>query len=147
MKEVAILLLLALMLTGCGSTNNNTAQNTASGSWQAQLSGGAGVASGFSFITAFTVAGNGALGITYLQFINTAPCFATIGSDSGTLIVTTNSSNVVTGTLSFTVTSSVPAGNKLTLTGTESANTITGTWQASGNSDCTAAGTFTMAQS
>jgi uncharacterized protein YceK len=147
MKEVALLLLIALTLNGCSSTTTNTAATTASGSWQAQTSGGAADASGFSFITNFTVDGSGHLGITFFQFLNTSTCFVSGQSESGTLIVTTNSNNVVTGTLVFTVQSGTPAGNTLTLNGTESGNTITGTWQAAGSSDCTSAGTFTMTQS
>jgi hypothetical protein len=147
MKEVASLLLVALMLNGCSSTRN-VANTTASGSWQAQTSGGTGPdASGFSFITNFTIDGSGNLGITFFQFINTGPCFVSGQSENGTLIVTTNSSNVVTGTLTFTVTSGTPSGNTLTLNGTESGNTITGTWQVAGSSDCTSTGTFTMTQS
>jgi hypothetical protein len=147
MKEVAILLLIALMLNGCSSTTN-VANTTASGSWQAQLSGGTGPdASGFSFITGFNISGSGGLSVTYFQFLNTEACFVLGESEGGTLVVTTNSSGVVTGTLAFTVRSGTPAGNTLTLNGTESGTTITGTWQVAGSSDCTAAGTFTMMQS
>jgi hypothetical protein len=148
MKEVAILLLLTLLLNGCSSTTNNTAITTASGSWQAQLSGGTGPdATGFSFITSFTIDGSGNLGISSFQFLNEGTCFVSGESETGSLVVITNSNNVVTGTLKFTVQSGAPAGNVLVLNGTESGTTITGTWQLTGTSDCTSAGSFTMMQS
>jgi hypothetical protein len=69
MKEVAILLVFVLMLGGCGSNSNNV-QTAASGGWQAVMSGGDGVASGFSFITQFTVSGTGgSLSISNFQFL------------------------------------------------------------------------------
>jgi len=149
MKEVAILLLTILILNGCSSTNTNAsaAAATASGSWQAEMSGGAGDASGLSFITAFSADASGNMTITNFQFLTEGPCFVSGQSETGKLIVTTNSNNVVTGTLTFTVNSGTPAGNVLTLNGTESGTTITGTWQLTGSNDCTSAGTFTMTQS
>jgi hypothetical protein len=48
------------------------------------------------------------------------------------------------------VTSSSPAGNSLTLTGTEVGNSITGTWALVGGTgppDCNGSGTFTMTKS
>ena len=60
MKEVAILLLLAVMLNGCSST----AVESPSGSvWQAQMAGGVRTSSGFLFNTQFTVSSGGALTI------------------------------------------------------------------------------------
>ena len=58
MKEVAILLVVTLLLNGCGTTTTAT-QTAASGLWYADLLGGAGPASGFSFNTQFTVSGGG----------------------------------------------------------------------------------------
>lgn len=149
MKEVALLLLITLVLNGCSSNNSNAAvaASTASGSWQAEMSGGIADASGLSFITAFSVDASGNMGITNFQFLTNGTCFVSGESESGTLVVTTNTNNVVTGTLTFTVQSGNPAGNMLTLNGTESGTTITGTWQLTGSSDCTSAGTFTMMQS
>ncbi len=74
MKEVAILLLLALMLNGCGSS---ASVQTASGSvWGAEMLGGEGTSSGFSFNTQFTVGSNGgALGVSNFQLLNQDTCF------------------------------------------------------------------------
>src|SRR5271168_1794223 len=74
MKQVAILVLFAIMLNGCGTTSNPV-QTAAGGTWEAQMLGGEGSSSGFSFTTQFTVGGAGALSISYFQFINESACF------------------------------------------------------------------------
>jgi hypothetical protein len=152
MKEVAILLLVALMLNGCGSSTPTT-QTAASGVWSADLPGGSGEASGFSFTTQFTVNGDGSLSITYFQFLTEGTCFPVSGgTETGAMVLTTNTStNAVTGTFTYTVQS---GGNTLTLngtvTGTTSATTlsggsITGAWSVTGG--CNATGeSFTMMQ-
>jgi hypothetical protein len=157
MKEVAILLLVALMLNGCGSSSSKTTQATATGVWSADLSGGIGPASGFSFTTQFTVNGNGTLNITYFQFLTSGTCFPiTGGSQSGSMVLTTNTTtNAVTGTFVYAVQS---GGNTLTLngtvTGTVAMNTTTfsggaasGTWSVTGGTGCNVNGqSFTMTQ-
>ncbi len=153
MKEVAVLLLVALMLNGCNSSSTPTGQTAASGIWSADLQGGTGEASGFSFTTQFTVNGDGSLNITYFQFLTAGTCFPVSGgTQAGSMVLTTNTStNAVTGTFTYTVQS---GGNTLTLngtvTGTASSTTlsggsITGTWSVTGG--CTATGeSFTMTQ-
>src|SRR5258706_478560 len=81
MKEVAILLLITLVLNGCGSSSKTTVQTAAGATWQAEMLGGQGTASGFSFITQFTVGSDGALSITYFQFLNSnsTQCFPVSG--------------------------------------------------------------------
>jgi hypothetical protein len=149
MRKLAIFGLLALSLTvlGCGSSSTTTAQTTTSGFWQAQLTGGAGEASALDFVTNFTVNGDGSLAVSSFSFFTTQTCFVSGETESGTANVTTNSSNVVTGSVSFVVTSGNPAGNTLTLTGTENGNTITGSWTLTGGSGCTGGGSFTMTKS
>ena len=162
MKEVAILLLVALMLNGCGSSNTTPTQTAAGGTWQSQMLGGEGSASGFSFITQFAVGAGGALSVSYFQFLNQseAQCFPINGGTvAGSMVLTENTTNfTVTGPFSFTVQS---AGNTLTLTGTVtgtenglngttlSGGSITGTWTLAGGSGCSDAtgGSFTMTQS
>jgi hypothetical protein len=163
MKEVAILLLVALMLNGCGG-NTTATQTAAGGTWQAALSGGESSASGLSFITQFTVGGNDTLNVSYFQFLNQSeaqpPCFPINGATAaGTMTLTENQTTfTVTGPIVLTVQS---GGNTLTLTGnvtgtenglngtTLSGATATGSWTLTGGTGCNdpAGGSFTMTQS
>jgi hypothetical protein len=160
MKEVAILLLLALVLNGCSTSNTTTTQVAGSGTWQAKLSGGIGGASGFSFNTQFTIGSDGTLSISTFQFLtsDSTSCFPVSGdSVSGTMVLTVNTSTeAVTGPFTYVIQS---GGNTLTLngtvTGTETGTTlntgasITGTWTLAGGTGCNDAigGSFTMALS
>jgi len=155
MKEVAMLLLVTLMLNGCNSSSTPTAQTSAGGVWSADLPGGTGEASGFSFNTQFTVNGDGSLSITFFQFLTAGTCFPVSGgTESGSMVLTTNTStNTVTGTFTYTVQAQ---GNTLTLNGTVtgtasgttlSGGSITGSWAVTGDTGCNATGdSFTMKQ-
>jgi hypothetical protein len=157
MKEVAILLLIALMLNGCGNSGPTAAQTAAGLNWQAQMLG----VDGLSFITQFTINSDGTLNISNFQFDthDSASCFPDNGgTETGSMALTVNSTTfAVTGTFTFTI---VSGANTLTLsgnvTGTESGTTltggsITGSWSLAGSgtpAGCTNAnGTFTMTQS
>jgi hypothetical protein len=166
MKEVAILLLMALLLNGCGSSTR-TVQTGAGGIWQAALYGGVGSASGFSFITEFTVNGT-TLDVSSFQFLtsntgSTASCFPISGGTvSGTMPLQVQTNDAVTGTLKFTVQSN---GNTLTLSGivtgtatssgtppnttyTLTSSSVAGTWALTGSTGCSATGgSFTMTES
>ncbi len=163
MKEVAVLLLVTLLLNGCGSSSTNTASTTPGITWQSQMDGGMGANSGYSFITQFTLNSDGTLNITYFQFLNTnsAQCFpASGGSQTGQMTLTQNTTTLaVTGTMVYTVQS---GGNTLTLNGSSVTGTltalngttltggmVTGTWSLTGGTGCndTTGGSFTMTQS
>jgi len=134
------LLLLTLGIAGCGSTPTTVTTGTGE-LWQSAMSGGIGDSSGFSFITEFTVASNGALTISNFQLVNTDSCFGGADvSEDGTLKLTFNSAGTVTGTFSFTLTSA--AGDKVTLTST----TITGTYDDTNDvlTDGSIIGTWTL---
>lgn len=162
MKRIAVLVLLLFLSTGCGmQTISQQAVTAAGGTWSAELLGGSGPASGFSFITNFTInATNYTLSVEYFQFLtnNTggACSFPNTGEiPTGQLVLSTdNSTGYATGAFTYTVKSS---SDKLTLTGnltgtatltgtTLNGGTITGKWQVSGSSACTGSGTFTMTQ-
>jgi hypothetical protein len=165
MKEVAILLLLALLLlNGCGSSST-TAQAAEGGIWGAEMLGGNGPSSGFSFNTAFTVNSNGTLSITSFQLLNTGTCFGSITpKPAGTLtdLVYNSADELTSGSFSFTMTS--VAGDVVTLTSTAvtgvvdtnnntlSGGSIVGNWTltpASGSSKCVPVSSqtsFTMTQ-
>src|SRR5580698_9976323 len=120
MKEVAILLLAALLLNGC-STTTATVESASGGTWQSEMLGGEGTASGFSFITQFTAANNGALSVSSFQFLTTIPlqnggCFpaTVLTSPTGTLQASFNSDDQVIPPFSFSFVV-VSAGNTLTL--------------------------------
>jgi hypothetical protein len=162
MKQVAILLVAVLLLNGCGTTP--AVQQQAGAIWQAELIGGAGPSSGFSFITQFTVNGGGALTFANFQFLNNGSCFPYLGEIPTATLANLNivqGTLQVTANLTFTVLS---GGNTLTLTGpmtgtvsetgetgnntfTFTSATITGDWTlvGSGTGACSAAnGSFTM---
>ena len=163
MKEVAVLLLLTLLLNSCSSSSTNTASTTPGITWQAQMDGGVGPDSGYSFITQFTLNSSGTLNITYFQFLNTnsSQCFPVSGgSQTGQMTLTQNTTTLgVTGTMVYTVQS---GGNTLTLNGSSVTGTlnvlngtmltggiVTGTWSVTGGTGCndTTGGSFTMTQS
>jgi hypothetical protein len=160
MKEVVILLLLAVMLSSCN--NANTVQTGVGGIWQANLTGGDGTASGLSFITQFTVNGDSStLSFSSLQLINNEPdsCIPyspSLSSDAGSVMLSYNSADqLINSSLTLTVTS---GGNTLTLTSTSFTGTIntntnvltdglvTGTWTIAGSPGCIGGGDFTMTQ-
>lgn len=171
MKKLAFLMLLglALLVASCGtSTVPPQTTTSASGNWEAQLIGGTGPASQLNFVIAFKVTDtNGGssepLNITGFSFLNNSAgaCFQTGETVSGTASLTTSNTNQVSGTMSITVVSGVPAGNTLTLTGTTvsgtanngtlSSGAASGTWSLSGGTGCTVpAGvstSFTLCQS
>jgi hypothetical protein len=177
MKKLALLVLaLELVVCGCGSNTPSTITTTsASGNWEAQLTGGLDQASRLNFVTSFTVTPNTAgtaepLDITGFGFINDGACFATdqngisTETESGQATITTNTgTDQVTGTLTMTVNSVTPSGNTLSLTGnltgTSNGTTLTngtlsngvvqGTWTltgGAGDSSCAGSGTFLMCQ-
>src|ERR1700722_1058071 len=141
MNKLALLILLALALGVCsctGNTPSTTTTTTAGGTWEAELTGGAGPASGLSFTTAFEVrdvsGNNESLDITGFGFFNTQNCFPT-GRDNesvaGTASFNTNTgTDQVTGTMTYNVQSNM--GNTLVLTGTLN-GTSNGTTTTTGN--------------
>jgi len=177
MKKVAILVLaLELAVSGCGHTSPSTITKTqATGKWEALLTGGLADASKLNFTAQFTVTPNTAgtaepLDITGFGFFNNGACFATdeagvsTETEAGTATIQTNTgTNQVTGQLTFTINSLIPAGNTLTLTGnltgtsngttttvgTLSNGVVQGTWTLAGGAgdpSCTGGGNFLMCQ-
>jgi hypothetical protein len=162
MKRLPLLLLLTVMIGGCGRTSSDV-QTAASGLWQAQLLGGESPADGFSFTAQFNVSGTGGA-LTFpsgsFQFLTQGPCFPVNGiTPTGTMNLTVNVNNYeVTGTFTMTV---VANGNTLTLSGNVSGNEnslygltlsnglVTGTWTLAGsntNGCVDTSGSFTMTQ-
>jgi hypothetical protein len=142
MKYLAVTMLLAIAMTlvGCGSNGNPA---TINGTWNATLID-TNSQTLFKFGTSLVVNGDGTLTISNFQFTSNEQCFGqTAGTESGTFTLTGNFNGNVTGSFGFVVNSGNPSGNVLTLKGTATGNTISGTWSLSGQG-CTGSGTFKM---
>ena len=140
---VALMLVLGMILVGCGSSSNPA---TINGAWNATLVDTNNTTM-FSFGTSLAVNGDGSLTITNFNFNSNSPCFVSGENESGSFTLSGNFSGNVTGTFGFTVTSANPAGNTLKLSGTANGNTISGNWTLTGGTGCTGSGTFKMTKS
>lgn len=148
-SSVTILLFLALTMAGCG--NNSSQSGNINGTWVANLTSSSGdiVNLDYSFSATFTEASNNGLSITNFTFTAPGPCFSPYTSnqysESGSFTLSGNSNGNVTGTFGMTITTLFPSSNNvLTLNGTVSGSTITGTWTASGQAGCSGNGNFTI---
>jgi hypothetical protein len=73
-----------------------------------------------------------------------SPCFVSGETATTSLVLSGNSSGSVAGAFQLTVKSGNPSGDTLTLQGTVTNNTITGTWTLVGiSSGCSGSGNFT----
>ena len=150
---IAALVLIELMVAGCGSHSSTASTQAANGIWESALVGSDAGVGVFNFTTAFTVNSDDSLNVSFFSFLTTGPCFPLTGENtSGTFDVTSTSA---TSTASFQFTAQA-GGNTLSLTGTATGTTdsagnttwtsITGTWTLAGGTGCTGGGTFTMTQ-
>src|SRR5579871_3548314 len=130
---VAALLVLGLVLAGCGSSSSNS--GNINGTWNATLLD-TNNTTVFSFGTSLAVNGDGSLTISNFNFTTNSPCFVSGETESGSF--------TLSGSFRFTVASGSPSGNTLKLTGTATGNTISGTWTLTGGTGCTGSGAFTM---
>jgi len=138
---VAMLLVAALALTGCGSYNDPP--GNINGNWTASLTD-TGNNPVFGFSTSLVVNADGSLVVTNFQFKSNSPCFVSGETEAGSFIFSGDFNGNVEGTFQFTVTSGNPSGNTLTLTGTANGNTISGTWTLVGGTGCSGNGNFTI---
>jgi len=134
---------IALVLAGCGSNSNNDVIN---GNWTAALmnssSGGSPV---FNFTATFTQSSGSGVTITNLNFTTASPCFASGATATGGFTLSGNLNGVMSGGFLMNIQSTGNSDNLLTLQGTVSNNTISGTWSLSGTtSGCSGSGQFTM---
>ena len=131
-----------MVLIGCGS-NNNSSANTVNGTWNANLISG-GNSPVFAFGTSMTENSDGSLTITNFSFTTSSPCFTSGQTETGSFALAGNFNGNVNGKFGMTVQSGIPTGNTLILSGAVSGNTITGSWNLTGSSVCGGSGTFTM---
>lgn len=138
---IAVILSAALVLAGCGGSNNGS--SSINGSWTATLTG----TQNFSFTATLAQSGS-TVTITNLSFTTSQSCFSSGATASGSFTLAGNTGGVMTGTFQMSILSAAgdPDGsNNLTLQGTLTGNSISGNWTLSGTgAGCTAAGTFTM---
>jgi hypothetical protein len=137
---------IALVLAGCGSNSNNDVIN---GNWTAALlnssSGGSPI---FNFTATFTQSSGSSVSVTNLNFTTSSPCFASGSTATGGFTLSGNLNGVTSGGFQMNIQSTGSSTNLLTLQGTVSNNTISGTWSLSGTtSGCSGSGQFTMNKS
>jgi outer membrane lipopolysaccharide assembly protein LptE/RlpB len=137
---------IALVLAACGSNSNS---NIINGNWTAALlnssSGGSPI---FNFTTTLTQSSGSSVSVTNLNFTTSSPCFASGSTATGGFTLSGNLNGVTSGGFQMNIQSTGSSTNLLTLQGTVSNNTISGTWSLSGTtSGCSGSGQFTMNKS
>jgi len=139
---LAALTILASLLIACGgSSSNNTNVN---GNWTASLTNVDGTPA-FDFTISLSQSSGTDVSGTNLTFSTSNACFVSGSTATGGFTLTGNSGGVVTGNFELTIQSGAPSGNVLTLQGTLTNNTISGTWSLTGvTQGCTGNGNFTM---
>lgn len=138
---LAILLGLALVLGGCGNSNSTNSGNI-NGNWSATLTNTDNTPA-FAFITSFTQMSGNSVSVTNLTFTTASPCFVSSETETASFILSGNFMGSVTGAFQLTVKSGNPSGDTLTLQGTMTNNTISGTWTLAGiSSGCSGSGNF-----
>ena len=143
-KLVTVVLLgIPLILSGCGSNSSSNAN--INGTWSAALSNSSSV-NMFAFMTHLTVNADGSLGTTsFTLTLDNSPCSFPGSTESGSFTLMGNFNGQASGKFHYVVMSTGVEVNTLTLDGTVSGGTITGTWTASGaTANCAGNGTFTM---
>jgi hypothetical protein len=166
MKKLALLFVLAVELAVCGCGNppiQTTVTTSTSGNWEAQLFSNNAPVSSLNFVTSFDITNTTGfpsepLRITGFGFFNSGACFdtgLTSQTETGTATLNTDNAGQVTGSFTFTITSTTIPGNVLTLTtspngaltgvsngttsttGTLSKGVVVGTWTLkSSNASC-----------
>lgn len=137
-----VLLVLGVMLAGCGSNS----PQTINGNWTATLTG----AQSFTFSAMLQQGSGSTVTVTNLSLTSAMPCFnSSFAPESATYTSNGVVNGNITGPFSLMITTLFPAQNQnvLTLQGNVNGGTITGTWTLSGgvSTGCAAgSGNFTM---
>lgn len=134
---LSLLCALGMMLTGCGGGGGPA--NTLTGNWSATLTTPDGTTF-LTFIVTLTQGNSSVIGVSNLNVSSVSSCFASDTTATGTL--------GTDGTLQMMLQSGSANSNgvnQVTLQGTPSNNTISGTWNLTGTgAGCTGTGPFTM---
>lgn len=147
MKTLGTIILLGIMMTlaGCGTNSDGNIN----GNWSAALlNSGSGGSPVFNFTATFAQSSGSGVTVTNLNFSSSSPCFPAGSTATGGFTLSGNQNGVTSGGFQMNIQSSGGGSNSLTLQGTVSNNTISGTWALSGStSGCSGSGTFTMSKS
>jgi hypothetical protein len=135
------LTLVGITLVGCGANSANPAN--INGNWNATLIDTNNTTL-FQFGTSLVVNGDGTLSIANFQFNSNEACFPQGETEAGSFTLSGNFNGQVSGKFGLTIQSESPANNTLTLSGTATGGTISGTWTLTGGTGCTGNGSFTM---
>jgi hypothetical protein len=141
------LLGLTMVVGGCGASSTNsitsTNSNNINGNWTATLTNTDSTPA-FAFTTGFNQMSGSSVSVTNFTFTTSSPCFVSGETETASFVVSGNFSGSAMGAFQLTVKSGNPSGDTLTLQGTVTNNTITGTWTLVGiSSGCTGSGNFT----
>jgi hypothetical protein len=141
---LSVLLGLALVLGGCGNSNstNSTNSGNINGNWSTALTNTDSTPA-FAFNTTFTQMSGNSVNVTNLTFTTASPCFVSGETETASFVLSGNFMGSVTGAFQLTVKSANPSDDTLTLQGTVTNNTISGTWTLVGTSSgCVGSGNF-----
>ena len=134
-------------LSSCGTSKSSATSSDVTGNWSGTLTNSSGQTA-FNFTVSLNQALNDTVTTTNLNFTSGAPCFQNVSGESGTFTLNGNLNGQTTNTLQLNVLGSQPGEpdfNTLTLNGSVSANSITGSWALQGPAiGCVGNGTFTM---
>ena len=131
----------SLALVGCGGGNSSA--GTVSGNWSANLANDDGTPA-FTLTTSLMQSSNTLVTGSNLVFTTSTACFTSGGSQTGSVVLNRHVNGNVSGAFQLTITSGMPPGTTLALTGTVNGNTITRMWTLTGAGGCTGTGNFTM---
>ena len=140
------LLALSMIAVGCGANQKNGSIN---GNWTASLmSSNANQAPVLAFTLTLAQSNGSSVSVSNLSFTTASPCFASGSTATGGFTLSGNTNGVTSGGFQMNIQSTGSAtDNLLTLQGTVSGNTISGTWTLSGTTaGCTGSGSFTMSR-
>lgn len=131
----------ATMLIACGGGSNGTL----TGNWAATLTNSDG-ATVLTFNATLTQGSSSTITVANLVFTTSTTCFDS--ATTGTSTFSPSGTSMVAGSFQMTLQSSMKNTNglnQLTLQGTSSSNTISGTWNLSGTgTGCMGSGGFSM---
>ena len=143
----AFLLVLALILNGCGASNGmSSGSGSINGNWSATLTNPDGSLA-YNFSATLTKGTGSHLSITNLTYTNDQSCtaLAVLNSAGGSFSISGSSNGSISGAFTMEEALANVGGPYLSLQGTLTNRMISGTWNLSGLvPPCSGNGSFTM---